>query len=139
MLFDILKAKSNIITDSLFCGLWRKTEGKEEVWETLYESNETQLIDDSPYSYFWISSLGDVEIPMGSQWRITFDGVLYACTVTVIAQNSGVIGNTLYVDGSDDGSEVPLGLYHTNWGAWSGSADSSAGNHSLKVERLVTS
>ena len=108
-------------------------------WETLFENN-TSLEADDPYPYFWIQELRDVEIPLGSVWRITFDGTPYVCTVTqTIGDYGGCIGNPLYSGGADDGSDVPLGLYHTPWGAWSGAADASAGSHTLKIERLVTS
>lgn len=106
-------------------------------WETLFENNASLEADD-PYPYFWIPELGDVEIPLGSVWRITFDGTPYVCTVTqTIGDHGGCIGNPLYIGGADDGSGVPLGLYHTPWGAWSGGADASAGSHALKVERQV--
>lgn len=106
-------------------------------WETIYDGNPSLEADD-PYPYFWISELADVEIPLGSVWRITFDGTSYMCTVTQnIESYGGCIGNPLYSGGSDDGSGVPLDLYHTPWGAWSGGADASAGSHTLKVERQV--
>ena len=107
-------------------------------WETLFDGNANLEADD-PYPYFWISDLADVEIPLGSVWRITFDGTSYVCTVTQnIGDYGGCIGNPLYSGGADDGSDVPLDLYHTPWGAWSGAADASAGSHALKVERQVT-
>lgn len=108
-------------------------------WETLFDGT-TSLEADDPYPYFWISDLADVEIPIGSVWRITFDGTSYVCTVTQnIGDYGGCIGNPLYSDGADDGSSVPLDLYRTPWGAWSGAADTSAGSHTLKVERQVLS
>lgn len=108
-----------------------------ETWETLFDNN-TSLEADTPYPYFWISELADIEIPMGSVWRITFDGTSYVCTVTsTIGDYGGCIGNPKYADGTDDGTPVPLCLYHTPWGAWSGGADASAGSHYLKVERQV--
>lgn len=108
-----------------------------ESWETLFDSN-TSLEADTPYPYFWISELADVEIPMGSVWRITFDGTSYVCTVTsTIESHGGCVGNPKYSGGTDDGSPVPLCLFHTPWGAWSGGADASAGNHTLKIERQV--
>lgn len=108
-------------------------------WETLFENNASLEADD-PYPYFWLPELADVEVPMGSVWRITFDGTSYVCTVTQnIGDYGGCIGNPLYSGGADDGSGVPLDLYHTPWGAWSGAADASAGSHTLKIERLITS
>lgn len=107
-------------------------------WETIFDDN-ANLEADTPYPYFWITKLSDVEIPMGSVWRITFDGTPYVCTVTTtIGDYGGCIGNPLYSSGgADDGSGVPLVLYHTPWGAWSGAADASAGSHTLKIERQV--
>lgn len=106
-------------------------------WETLFDNNASLEADD-PYPYFWIPELADVVVPMGSVWRITFDGTPYVCTVTTtIGDSGGCIGNPLYSGGADDGSDVPLGLYHTPWGAWSGGADASAGSHTLKIERQV--
>ena len=106
-------------------------------WETLYDGNG-KLEADTPYPYFWISELADVMVPLGSVWRITFDGTSYVCTVTQnIGDYGGCIGNPLWSGGADDGSDVPLDLYHTPWGAWSGAADASAGSHTLKVERQV--
>ena len=112
-----------------------------ETWETLFDDT-TNLEADTPYPYFWISELADVEIPLGSVWRITFDGTSYICTVTQnIESYGGCIGNPLYSGGSDDGSGVPLDLYRTPWGAWSGAANVSnvSTNYPLKIERLVTS
>ena len=106
-------------------------------WETIYDGNGS-LEADTPYPYFWISELADVMIPIGSVWRITFDGTSYVCTVTQnIGDYGGCIGNPLYSNGADDGSGVPLNLYRSPWGAWSGGADASAGSHTLKVERQV--
>lgn len=106
-------------------------------WETIYDGAGNLEADD-PYPYFWISELADVMIPIGSVWRITFDGTSYVCTVTQnIGDYGGCIGNPLYSGGADDGSGVPLDLYRSPWGAWSGGADASAGSHTLKVERQV--
>lgn len=106
-------------------------------WETLYDGSGNLEADD-PYPYFWISELADVMIPIGSVWRITFDGTSYVCTVTQTLESyGGCIGNPLYSGGADDGSDVPLDLYRSPWGAWSGGADASAGSHTLKVERQV--
>lgn len=106
-------------------------------WETLFDNNASLEADD-PYPYFWISELSDVVIPQNSVWRITFDGTEYICTATQTLESYGyVIGNPVYSGGTDDGSDVPLDLYHSPWGAWSGAADASAGSHTLKVERQV--
>ena len=110
-----------------------------ETWETLFENNANLEADD-PYPYFWISDLADVVIPQNSVWRITFDGTEYICTATQTIESYGyTIGNPLYSGGADDGSGVPLNLYRTQKGAWSGGADASAGSHTLKIERQVAS
>ena len=107
-------------------------------WETIYDG-AGNLEADTPYPYFWISDLADVVIPQNSVWRITFDGTEYICTATQTLESVGyTIGNPLYSGGADDGSGVPFNLYRSPWGAWSGGADASAGNHTLKVERQVT-
>lgn len=106
-------------------------------WETLFENNANLEADD-PYPYFWITELADVVIPQNSVWRITFDGTSYVCTATQTLESFGyTIGNPLYSGGADDGSGVPLNLYRSPWGAWSGGADASAGSHTLKIERQV--
>lgn len=108
-------------------------------WETIYDDNASLEADD-PYPYFWVSSLADVVIPQNSVWRITFDGTEYICTATQTLESFGyVIGNPVYSGGTDDGTPVPLCLFHTSWGAWSGGADASAGSHTLKIERQVAS
>lgn len=106
-------------------------------WETIYDGNGNLEADD-PYPYFWISDLADVVIPQNSVWRITFDGTEYICTATQTLESFGyVIGNPLYSGGADDGSGVPLDLYRSPWGAWSGDADAPVGSHTLKIERQV--
>lgn len=106
-------------------------------WETIYDGNGNLEADD-PYPYFWISDLADVVIPQNSVWRITFDGTEYICTATQTLESFGyVIGNPLYSGGADDGSGVPLDLYRSPWGAWSGGADAPVGSHTLKIERQV--
>lgn len=108
-------------------------------WETIYDGNGN-LEADTPYPYFWISELSDVVIPQNSVWRITFDGTEYICTATQTLDSFGyVIGNPVYSGGADDGTPVPLCLFRTSWGAWSGGADASAGSHTLKIEKQVAS
>ena len=108
-------------------------------WETIYDGSGNLEAAD-PYPYFWISDLADVVIPQNSVWRITFDGTEYVCTATQTLESFGyTIGNPLYSGGADDGLGVPLNLYRSPWGAWSGGADASAGSHTLKVERQVLS
>lgn len=107
-------------------------------WETIYDG-AGNLEADTPYPYFWISALADVEIPQNSVWRVTFDGTEYVLTATQTLESFGyVIGNPVYSGGTDDGTPVPLCLLHTPWGAWSGGANASAGNHQLKIERQVS-
>ena len=107
-------------------------------WETLFDGNPSLEADD-PYPYFWIGELASTLIPVGSVWRITFDGVTYGpLTATYYDNDSpGIIGNPLYSGRSDDGSGVPLCLFRTPWGAWSGAADTTPGTHALKVERQI--
>lgn len=110
-----------------------------ETWETIYDG-AGNLEAATPYPYFWISDLADVVIPQNSVWRITFDGTEYICTATQTIESYGyTIGNPLYSGEADDGSGVPLNLYRSPWGAWSGGADASAGSHTLKIERQVAS
>ena len=110
-----------------------------ETWETIYDGSGNLEAAD-PYPYFWISELSDVVIPQNSVWRITFDGTEYICTATQTIESYGyTIGNPLYSGEADDGSGVPLNLYRSPWGAWSGGADASAGSHTLKIERQVLS
>ena len=108
-----------------------------ETWETLYDST-TNIISDSPYNYFWISSLTDVYPADGSVWRITVNGTTYRCTaVNFPSYNLVLIGNPKYSGGADDGSGVPFNFYNGGWGAWAGDTELS-GIISLKIERLVT-
>ena len=107
-------------------------------WETVYNGT-TQLISDTPYPYFWISSLSDVSIPVGSTWRVTMDGVQSGDLVATNSQYGGMIGNPLYSGGSDDGSGLKYDFFNAGWGAWSGGADLATGNHTVKIERLVSS
>ena len=113
-----------------------------ETWETLFDNN-TYYEADSPYPYCWIADLGDVQIPLGSRWRITFENVQYVLEVTRMStsnQNSGLIGNPLYdTGGTDDGSGVPFAFLQSPWGAWTGTANVQGNsNHYVKVERQVT-
>lgn len=107
-------------------------------WETVYNGT-TQLISDTPYPYFWISSLSNVSIAVGSQWRVTMDGVQSSTLTATNSQYGGMIGNPLYSGGSDDGSGLKYDFFNAGWGAWSGGADMTAGDHTVKIERLVTS
>lgn len=110
-------------------------------WEVIFENSVQYNQDsDSNYPYCWIGDLADVEIQVGSQWRITFDGSEYICTAKIV-DSYIVIGNPLYSDLEDDGSNIPINLYNTGYGAWSGGANvpNVSTNYPLKIERLVTS
>lgn len=107
-------------------------------WETVYNGT-TQLISDTPYPYFWISSLSNMSIAVGSQWRVTMDGVQSPTLTATNSQYGGMIGNPLYSGGSDDGSGLKYDFFNAGWGAWSGDADMATGDHTVKIERLVTS
>lgn len=106
-------------------------------WETLFEGT-TQLVSDTPYPYFWISSLSNVSIPVGSVWRVTMDGVQSPALTATSSQYGGMIGNPLYSGGSDDGSGLKYDFFNAGWGAWSGGADMTAGNHTVKIERQTS-
>lgn len=113
-----------------------------ETWEVLLDGNVGFYADETDYPYCWIADLADVEIPVGSIWRITFDGSVYRCVVTIddASYGGGIIGNPKYNGDTDDGSEVPFCLYHSSWGAWLGGADvEKESYHAVKIERLVTS
>ena len=108
-----------------------------ETWETLF-SGTTQLVSDTPYPYFWIASLSSTQIPVGSVWRVTMDGVESGRLTATNSSYGGMIGNPLYSGGSDDGSGLKYDFFNAGWGAWSGGADMTAGNHTVKIERLVS-
>lgn len=116
---------------------WYSYSPSTETWETLF-SGTTQLISDTPYPYFWIADLSDVSIPVGSVWRVTMDGVESGRLTATNSSYGGMIGNPLYSGGSDDGSGLKYDFFNAGWGAWSGGADMTVGNHTVKIERLVT-
>lgn len=107
-------------------------------WETVFDG-QVQLIQDTPYPYFWISDLSSTSIPVGSVWRVTMNGVQSSALTAVNSDYGGMIGNPLYSGGSDDGSGLKYDFFNAGWGAWSGAADMTAGFHTAKIERLVTS
>ena len=111
-----------------------------ETWETLFDDGvEWWPDDEDAYPYCWISALSDVEIPLGSTWRVTFDGIAHVLEITQTSSYGGLLGNPKYGGGTDDGSGVSFYFYHTPWGAWSGGADVEADSrHTVKIERLVT-
>ena len=112
-----------------------------EVWETLYNDTANAIAED-PYPYFWISSLADVIIPAGTEWRITLDGTVYRCTATFVSYlNTAVIGASDGITEEEwtfNEDEVPFRFYNAGWGAWTGDTTLGDGGHQLKVERLVT-
>lgn len=119
---------------------WYNATPSPETWEVLFNGTES-LNPETPYNGWWIEDMGDVQIPQGSVWRITLNGVVYRLTADYYysAAYSYGIGNPKWSGGTDDGTDVPFTLMHTPWGAWSGNADLSANTpYPLKIERLVT-
>ena len=110
-------------------------------WTTIYNSSSVVYYpeDVAPWTYCWISDLGDVVIPADSVWRITFDGNEYVVTSEWSASlNAYTIGNPKWstAGAEDDGTNVPCAFHQTPWGAWSGGADVQANtDHSVKIER----
>ena len=111
-----------------------------ETWETLYNGT-TRANEEQTYASFWIAELGNVSITVGSTWRITLNNEEFRCTVTSTMPTYGpIIGNPLFMGGTDDGSNVTFALGNAGWGAWVGATSLPAGvYYPLKVERLVTS
>lgn len=107
-------------------------------WETVYEGEQSIVGEDD--GYWWIGSLADVYPALGETWRITVNGNAYVTTAKQQDANTIVIGNPLYNDGTDDGSDCPVAFFNAGWGAWSGGADPAIGRgpHALKIERQVT-
>lgn len=113
-----------------------------EVWETLWDGASTNVISDTPYNYFWIPALSDVYPTAGSVWRVTADGMEYRCTASLESLSAGTLvcfGNPKFSGGTDDGSSAPFCFYNAGWGAMVGDTELTAGNHSVKIERLVVS
>lgn len=111
-----------------------------ETWETVYNNTPT-VNNDTPYNYFWLSSLSDVYPTVGSVWRITANNNEYRCTAySMSVSGAGAVvcvGNPKYSGGTDDGSGVTFNFYNAGWGAWTGDTELS-GTVSLKIEQLVT-
>ena len=108
-------------------------------WETLFNGT-TSLNQESPYPSWWIESLASILIPLNSTWRVTINnGMAHTLIATYNDASYGpVIGNPLYIGGPDDGSGVTFCFMHTAWGAWSGCADMTPGNYTVKIERLTS-
>lgn len=116
-----------------------------ETWETIF--NDVLYVNPgNPYGGMWAGDLGDVAITIGSEWRVTFDnGTPYTMTATANgiydAPHNTIIGNPMYIGGTNDGSAVPFCFEQNPWGAWTGGTDTSIAqetNHAVKIERLVT-
>lgn len=115
-----------------------------ETWETLLDGNVNFFPESGEgevYPYCWISSLEDVQIPVDSVWKVTFNNNEYRLIGKYLPQaNTNVIGNPKYVGGQDDNSGVPFILFNSSYGAWSGGVEGENVNctHYFKIERLVT-
>lgn len=109
-------------------------------WETVYTGNIAPNAD-TPYNYFWISSLSDVYPTEGSVWRITVDNTEYVCTATTASTSVGnyvCIGNPKYSGGTDNGSNAPFNFMNAGWGAWTGDTELISDGvtvYAIKIER----
>ena len=112
-----------------------------ETWETIYDNTATPNAD-TPYNYWWLSSLSDVYPTLGSVWRVTIDGTSWVTTArqdSSIMQWAVYIGNPKYSGGQDDGSGMTTNFYNAGWGAWTGDTEVTTGvSHTLKIERQVS-
>lgn len=112
-------------------------------WETIYEDSVRWFKDDNnTYPYCWISDLTDINIEVGSTWRITYNNTVYNLT-GVADGNSGyaVIGNTKWNNGNvDNGIDAPFVFANYGWGAWTGSVNMPNEETTLyfKIERLTS-
>lgn len=113
-----------------------------ETWETIY-NNTAQPNADTPYNYWWLSSLSDVYPTLGSVWRVTIDGTSWITTARQdqsVASGAVYIGNPKYSGGQDDGSGMTTDFYNAGWGAWVGDTEISVNQqHTVKIERQITS
>lgn len=114
-----------------------------ETWETLYRGNVGWWLGAGDvYPYCWItdSTLIQVQPSISSIWRVTFDDAVYRLTAKSASSSLAIgLGNPKYVDGTDDGSDVPFCIGYYGYDAWSGNADvEQDSNHFMKIERLVT-
>lgn len=112
-----------------------------EPWETVYD-NVTSMYVDGDARYFWLTSLSNVTIPLGSAWRITLDSTVYSLVgASHYVDGVGVtvvLGNPKWLGYEDDNTGVPFCFYNYNNNALCGDTELPAGNYSLKIERLVT-
>lgn len=137
MLFDILKAKSNIILDNLLMKMWKKKE-KKEIWETLYENSNKSPNPNTPYNFFWINSMNTIYPTEGSVWRITINDVVYKCTA-IEEDDLVYIGNPKYSRKTDNGSDAIFSFYNSGVGAWLGDTELPVASYKMKIEHLVIS
>lgn len=84
-------------------------------WTTVFDGT-VQILDNTPYSQFWIVSLASVFPVVGETYRITINGTAYTCTAHE-TDDTVYIGNPLYDGGTDDGSNIPFCFYNPDWGA----------------------
>lgn len=116
-----------------------------ETWETVLNGN-LHVNAGNPYGDIWAGDLGSVSIALGSVWRITIDnGTPYTVTATANgiygSPNQNIIGNPLFLGGTDDGSDVPFAFEQNPWGAWTGGTDTSItqdADHHFKIERQIS-
>lgn len=87
-------------------------------WQTVFDGT-VQILDNTPYSQFWITALSEVYPAVGEVWRITINDTAYTCTAHE-EDDTVYIGNPLYDGGTDDGSNIPFCFYNVGWGAWVG-------------------
>lgn len=114
-------------------------------WETVLNGN-LHVNAGNPYGDIWAGDLGSVSIALGSVWRITIDnGAPYTVTATANgiygSPNQNIIGNPLFMGGTDDGSDVPFCFEQNPWGAWTGGTDTSItqdADHHFKIERQIS-
>ena len=118
---------------------WYSYSPSQETWETLFNDN-TAPNADSPYNYFWISSLSDLYPVVGEVYRVTVNGTEHRCTAYLhTSLNYVCFGNPKYSGGTDDGSGALFNFYNAGWGALVADTElAAATNYAIKIERLVT-
>jgi len=108
-------------------------------WVTI-GSGTMSAVADTPYNYFWISSLSSFYPTAGTTYRVTINGTEYetvAKSATVSGGTYVIIGNPKYSGGTDDGSNMPVSFYNAGWGALTGDTELATGvNYSYKFEYL---
>lgn len=129
-------------TASLDNTIWYTSDSNS--WETVYDGVCNWYPDDNnDYPYCWLSSLAEVEIPVGSIWRVTYNNLVYTLTgMYNSVEEDYYIGNTKWAGGADNNVDAPFVLGPTPWDAWSGSANESNEEPDwsyLKIERYIAS